>query len=255
MADPIFRNDDETRWGTGKGSNLTPTEVDLNFWALLERIFALETGGAIPNGIANIFATGTVLTIVLDDATEYNVDMPVLTFNPRGAYEPLADYLPLDVIRAPGFGVYLVLRIHTGADPFDPDALSDPGGDPLYMLLIAEPSLMGSLKDVITISAINHTAELSDAGVLIRCTNINGCVITIPEQAEVAWAKGTILRFRAEQSLDLSNEVYVQVVGEVGVNVNPPEGFEDFTAGKWAIIEAINLDEDEWALEGRLAAI
>ena len=27
----VYRTDDNSRWGAGKGSNLTPTEVDLNY--------------------------------------------------------------------------------------------------------------------------------------------------------------------------------------------------------------------------------
>lgn len=34
----VYRTDDNARWGAGKGSNLTPAEVDLNFWGVIQRI-------------------------------------------------------------------------------------------------------------------------------------------------------------------------------------------------------------------------
>jgi hypothetical protein len=36
----VYRTDDVARWGAGKGSNLTPAEVDVNFWGIIQRLRA-----------------------------------------------------------------------------------------------------------------------------------------------------------------------------------------------------------------------
>lgn len=60
-----YRGDGD--WGTGKGGNLTPAEVDANFWALVQAVEDLGEGPA-PAEIATITLSGTQLTITLSDA-------------------------------------------------------------------------------------------------------------------------------------------------------------------------------------------
>lgn len=56
-------------WGAGKGANLTPAEVDGNFWQLVADIAAAAAAAGTPNGIANVTVNGSQMTVVLDDAT------------------------------------------------------------------------------------------------------------------------------------------------------------------------------------------
>jgi hypothetical protein len=58
-------------WGAGKGSNLTPAEVDENFYGHEQRIDDLESSPTEPNQIANIIQTGDTITIVMEDATTF----------------------------------------------------------------------------------------------------------------------------------------------------------------------------------------
>jgi hypothetical protein len=36
----VYRTDDKARWDAGKGSNITPAEVDLNFWGVIQRLIS-----------------------------------------------------------------------------------------------------------------------------------------------------------------------------------------------------------------------
>ncbi|MBB4520469.1 UNVERIFIED_ORG: hypothetical protein M2435_001249 [Rhizobium sophorae] len=58
-------------WGAGKGSNLTPAEVDGNFYDLDGRVTDLEDNPPTPNQIADITQDGNQITIVMDDASTF----------------------------------------------------------------------------------------------------------------------------------------------------------------------------------------
>jgi len=64
-----FRTTDNAKWGVGKGANLTPAEVDGNFWDLDQRTAALEASSPEPVGIAQVTVTGSTFTIVLTDGS------------------------------------------------------------------------------------------------------------------------------------------------------------------------------------------
>lgn len=70
-------------WGAGKGSNLTPAEVDGNFYQLAQDILAAIAGMETPNGIADITVSGSQMTITLDDATVLGpFTIPRIPFRP-----------------------------------------------------------------------------------------------------------------------------------------------------------------------------
>ncbi|MBB2698972.1 UNVERIFIED_ORG: hypothetical protein GGI66_003649 [Rhizobium esperanzae] len=58
-------------WGAGKGSNLTPAEVDENFNDLDGRVSELEGNPPTANQIADITQVGDQITIVMDDASTF----------------------------------------------------------------------------------------------------------------------------------------------------------------------------------------
>ncbi|MBB2841261.1 UNVERIFIED_ORG: hypothetical protein GGE64_005043 [Rhizobium etli] len=58
-------------WGPGKGSNLTPAEVDENFWDLDGRVSEIEDNPPSPNQIADITQSGDQITIVMEDASTF----------------------------------------------------------------------------------------------------------------------------------------------------------------------------------------
>lgn len=138
MADPIFRT--AGAWGAGKGSNLTPPEVDGNFWALLQRLVALEDDPPTPNEISNISVVGSQMKVFMQDGTVFGpFSLPVATFRWMGEWEAGADYLALDLVTVPDQGVYLstVDTTSGSGDAFDPTE-TDSDGNPIWILVFGQ---------------------------------------------------------------------------------------------------------------------
>jgi hypothetical protein len=147
-------------WGPGKGSNLQPTEVDQNFWALAEAIVDLQSNPAQPVGITSISVSGTQMTITLTDGTVMGpFTLPVLTFRWRGEYEAGASYAELDVFTVTTgnpwiadtstvrYGIFLVQVSIPAAPMFDPDLQID--GAPAFLQLFGSvDTLLSTLADV-----------------------------------------------------------------------------------------------------------
>lgn len=143
-----FRTTDLGRWGVGKGANLTPTEVDRNFWDLLEAIGALPE---LPDlvDISNITVSGSQLTVHLSDgSTRGPFELPIAEFAYQGAFADATAYERLDLFTVTVDdedidGLYLVLVDHTSELPFDPDR--DISGDPAYERIL--PAVKGEKGD------------------------------------------------------------------------------------------------------------
>jgi hypothetical protein len=120
-------------WGPGKGSNLTPAEVDENFWELVQDIADKAVQGV---GIADVIVIGNEFTFVLTDHTLLGpYTLPVATFRFRGQWEPLTQYFINDII-TDGGATYLVVFNHTSDATFDPGD-NDGHGNNFYGLLLA----------------------------------------------------------------------------------------------------------------------
>jgi hypothetical protein len=129
MSDPVFRT--AGPHGPGQGFDLSAGQVDGNFWALLQRVVELETGGIAPRHISNITQTGTLLYITLSDATVLGpFSIPVAKLAWRGNWTPSTPYALHDVVRVGGVGVYAVLADHTSA------AGAFPGGANYQLMLV-----------------------------------------------------------------------------------------------------------------------
>lgn len=110
-------------WGVGLGVNLTPAQVDGNFYELRSDLDDVIANPPTPNNIASIAVSGTAMTITLDDATELGpFPLPVLQFRWRGDWAPTTLYATLDSFAVAGYGIFSVLQDHTSAGSFDPDA-------------------------------------------------------------------------------------------------------------------------------------
>jgi hypothetical protein len=138
----VFRTTDSEKWGTGKGSALSATEVDLNFWEVIQRIIALETDPLAPVTIADITGDNASITIIMSDETEYGpFPLPVAQFTFYSAWENNHEYNVNDFILVEGSGTYLVLIDHTAPDTpatFNPNALD--GGNPIYRQIAGTPT-------------------------------------------------------------------------------------------------------------------
>lgn len=149
VASLTYRTADFTRWGGGQGSNLSATQVDLNFWTLFEAIQAIQSE---PDNFAGIdFITvmaGDQLYITLTDHRVMGpFTLPTSEWNPRGVWQPNTAYAPFDVVTFNG-SLYLITIGHTSAATFSPFA-TDGNGHNLYNLILNSPDnvlpLNGSL--------------------------------------------------------------------------------------------------------------
>jgi len=133
-----YRTNDGTRWGTGKGSDLAPQEVDINFWDLITRMQTQEARPD-PGPVITSFSTSGALFYVhmSDGSTLGPYELPVAVFKDRGEWLPAVFYTKLDTFTING-GLYVVLFDHTSASSFDPGA-NDGAGHDYYSLMIQTP--------------------------------------------------------------------------------------------------------------------
>lgn len=137
-------------WGSGKGSDLAPTEVDNNFWQVVQSVAAKAAQGV---GISHFIVTGDQMTVVLTDATmvgPYTLPTAHLIF--VGTWQPSHAYL-VNQIFTEGGATYVVTFNHTSAATFDPGA-NDGAGNDFYGLLLSSPNAIlpagGAVGSVLT---------------------------------------------------------------------------------------------------------
>lgn len=94
MVDITFRTDGD--WGVGQGSNLTPAQVDVNFYNLQQAVEYLEANPVQPNEIVNVVQSGSEITFWMTDSTSFTISMPTVAYKgaPVGTdvnddYEPV----------------------------------------------------------------------------------------------------------------------------------------------------------------------
>lgn len=122
-------------WGPGKGSNLTPAEVDGNFAQLDERLTDLEGAVPQPVSIDTIEVTGGAFTVTLTDATVLGpFALPTAAWRWTDVWSASTAYYANDLFKKDG-GIYLVLLDHTSGATFDPLAFDVDDGN-YYQLLI-----------------------------------------------------------------------------------------------------------------------
>jgi len=122
-------------WGPGTSADLSPAQVDNNFWQLFQDVQAKAVQGV---GISNFTVTGNQMYVVLTDHTllgPYTLPTVQLTF--KGDWQPSYSYNANDIITHGG-STYLVLVNHVSAATFDPNASI--GGKQLYGLLLQNPA-------------------------------------------------------------------------------------------------------------------
>jgi len=131
----VYRTDGA--WGTGLGSDLTPAQVDGNFWQLVQDVAAKAVQGV---GISNFSVSGGQMTVVLTDHTLLGpYPLPLAELNFRGEWAPDTDYFANDIITEGG-STYMVLANHHSDMTFDPGANNGSGQD-YYGLLLSNPAL------------------------------------------------------------------------------------------------------------------
>lgn len=142
VASLTYRTADSTRWGGGLGSDLSATQVDLNFWTLFSAVQALEdhqySNGAGIDYINQPSAGNLFYIHLTNHAVLGPFTIPTAQWNPRGAWQPTTVYAAYDVVYENG-SLYLITIPHTSGSTFSAFA-TDGLGHLLYNLLLQQPA-------------------------------------------------------------------------------------------------------------------
>lgn len=145
-------------WGVGKESNLTAAEGDGNIWDVVQRLVALETDRPSPNEISQVQQDGLQITFILADGTELGpIDLPTLKWRWRGDWLPNTIYATLDTFTVDDQGLFLVIKDHTSAATFDPDAGIGSPAEAVYHQLLGVGTLT-SLDDLVGVTITSPAA-------------------------------------------------------------------------------------------------
>lgn len=169
MTDPIYRT--SGAWGAGKGSDLTPAEVDGNFYGIDQRVAYLEDNPTAAIYPVSASMDGSTYTIGYSNDTEFSViwEMPRPRY--RGPWAPDTSYLAIDYFLSPEGGFGAVLKDHVSAATFDWNATS--GGDAVYLKLVGPSGTTDALGDLtnVTISgAANGDFLVYQSGFWVNST-------------------------------------------------------------------------------------
>lgn len=139
MGNLVFRTDDPLKWGIGKGANLTPGEVDSNFYDLDSRLTDAENNPAQPKQIQAIAVANNQMTITLSDGvtTFGPYALPEAAFAFTDAWQASHAYAVYDFFTAAN-GFYMVLQAHTSGTIFNANDGNLSG--PFYKLIMPFPT-------------------------------------------------------------------------------------------------------------------
>ena len=133
-----YRTDDFARWGAGQGFNLSPQQVDINFWDLIQRMIAQEARPDPSAGIAYFEIVGVMMFVHMTDGSVLGpYELPIATFRDRGPWTPSTVYSKMDTFNING-GLYVVIFDHTSGTTFNPGA-NDGAGHDYYQLMMQTP--------------------------------------------------------------------------------------------------------------------
>lgn len=239
----IFRTTDMAKWGAGKGSNLTPSEVDLNFWDHEERITELEDNPPVADQIDNITQDGSTFTIHLQSGATFGpFQLPLATFHWAGDFAEGTSYLELDEIRVGGVGRVLVLQDHDSEAPFDIDRQI--GGQPVYFLL-------EELGIIFATTPIDASRDLDDTDFsryhdVVPGSSGDDVLLTVPpESSDFMPQPGTSMDFEMQDPT-----AQIEIVPGAGVTVNSPASLR--SRAQWSVISLLYKGGDVWTLTGDL---
>lgn len=171
MPDITFRTNDGSRWGSGKGSNLTATEVDLNFWFLYSNVEMLLTHSPTPTQISGFTVIGNQFYVNMDDHSTFGpFPLPIASWVFKGEWQPLTNYVENDIITNNG-STYLVLLAHESAATFDPGANDGHGHDFYTLMLAAASNTLNDLSDVTITSVADGDTLVRRSGFWVNAKN------------------------------------------------------------------------------------
>ena len=226
----------EGDWGAGKGANLTPGEVDANFYSLAQEIDALSDT-LVPAGIESVELIGSQLKFTLADATELGpVTVPTALPKFAGEWTASTAYVSLDILDT-FEGPVLVLQAHTSEATFD--LSRQIGGQPVYQLLSRDQR-----SKVFNISASTFAPGFEHIWAYVRISE--ECTVTLPSNANVPLPIGTEIHLR-QAGIDA-----ITINGQSGVTVIQPDGMLARTDRTGAVVTAKKVAANIWDLFGLL---
>jgi len=141
----VYRTDGA--WGSGQGTNLSPAQVDGNFYDVTTRVTYIEDNPVEPITPIAINIEGGQFTMGLSDGSTLG---PITITYPmplwRGDWAPSVEYNEMDFFTAPDGGLGAVMIGHTSAATFDWGALS--GGAPVYQQLVGGSGTTSGIADL-----------------------------------------------------------------------------------------------------------
>lgn len=238
-----YRTTDLARWGVGKGADLTPTEVDLNFWELLQDVNEAIAASA-GKTIDYISQTGTQLYIhMTDHSIQGPFELPSATWSFRGEWQPSTLYAVNDVVSNSG-GVYAVLYDHVSDTSFDPNALD--GGHQLYQLIL---TAAGLTQAVITVATATWTPSLTQGNSYVLATNDGGLVVQLPSDATLNFPIGTTFYVSQETA---TGTVSYEALSGLGT-IRAPSTYLPVSNLQGAVTTAFKAAANTWHIFGLLA--
>jgi hypothetical protein len=139
-ANLVFRTNNPSAWGNGQGSDLSASQIDMNFWILYSSIQAIQAHADTQAGIESFTVLGTQFFVNLTNHVALGpFTLPQAQWNFRGEWQANQTYNINDVFTAFG-AVYLVIFAvpNSGAAPFFSGA-NDGHGHQYYATLLAAP--------------------------------------------------------------------------------------------------------------------
>jgi len=192
-------------WGAGKGANLTPAEVDENFWEAIQRIISLEEDPPQAADISNIEVIGTQMKIYLSNGDEYGpYTLPYVMFRSRGEWVGGENYAFLDLVTVKGRGLYFVNVSHTADAEFDPS--KQISGEDVYTLVFGESSYVYSFGIFYPMRPGQGIAADS-----YMAAHILAYAITLP-----AGLEGSVAKLRVAPAVDLVMNIFDQDATALG---------------------------------------
>lgn len=179
MTSITFRTDDGAKWGTGVGHNLTPAQVDVNFWNLKTAIEYLQENPPEAVSVSSVVQSANTITFYMTDGTTQGpFILPAAAITFRGDWAATTAYGVGDIIAA-NAGLYIVLTAHTSGATFDPGANDGSGADYYDQILAPSFPTGGTTGQVLAkASGADFDVEWSDAPAGLPVGGTIGQVLT-----------------------------------------------------------------------------
>lgn len=184
---------------TGKGSNLTPAEVDQNFQDIETAIEDLENNSPIPVGIVEFTvdsATNTFMVYLSDGSNFGPFPLPIIAMKWQGEWDSGRSYNPNDLFIKDGDGIYVVLQPYEAPTEFDPDEINSSGLMLQKVFGLPSPTVIPVVQDETTTGIINITLDMLGQYRRVPVGAADAVAIMLPSDTTLNLPIGATITFR-----------------------------------------------------------